>query len=320
MYEKTRTGWLEHWDFILVDSLSQQLAFLLSYALWTEGRLAYQDWEYTSLAIVFWLSGFCVAFIFETFQKVRIRGYYKEFAASLRHVLLVEGFVLVYLFAVEAGHRYPRSFIYTTIPLYIALTYSGRLLWKGWRRKHGSQGSGRSLIILSPLERFDECVRNLCETDYNNYSFLGAIITDVDCAGREIRGVPIVENYSGALEYIRQEWVDEVFLAVSLEEGCPTGLMSQLKQMGVVVHMPITRAGSIMENAQQIERMGNYTVLTTGINCATPMQLWLKRAMDVAAGLAGCLVTAVLFLIFSIPIYLASPGPILFSQDRKSVV
>lgn len=316
MYEKKRSGWLEHSDFILVDVLCQQMAFLLSYALCCQRRIAYRDGEYLSLAVMFVLVDFCVVFVFETFQKVRSRGYYKEFASAVKHVLLVEGVVLIYLFAVQSGHIYPRAFIYTMIPLYVLLTYSGRLLWKLWLRQRGPRSSGRSLIVISPQERFDECVKNICETNYDTYSFIGAIMTDADCAGEIIQDIPIVENFKNALEYIRREWVDEVFLAVSLEEGYPVEFTDQLKQMGVVVHIPLTKAGSIMENTQQIERMGNYTVLTTGINCATPMQLWVKRMMDVAAGLTGCLITAILFVMFAIPIYSASPGPIFFAQER----
>lgn len=316
MYEKKQDGWLEHMDFILVDILCQQLAFLLSYALCCRRQLAYRDGEYMSLAFVFTLIDFCVVFIFDTFHRARTRGYYKEFAAAVKHVLLSEGLALVYIFAIQAGHIFPRAFIYTMIPLYLLLTYAGRLLWKLRLRRRGGPGSDRSLIIISSRDRFEECVRNICETAYNTYSFLGGVIMDRDCAGTEIRGVPIVENYAGALEYIRKEWVDEVFLAVSLEEGYPAELTDQLKRMGVVVHMPITKAGSIMENAQQIERMGNYTVLTTGINCATSMELWLKRLMDVAAGAVGCLITAVLTPLIAIPLYAASPGPIFFAQER----
>ncbi len=306
---------MEHFDFILVDILCQQITFLLSYALCCGNGLAYRDREYLSLAVIFVLVDFSVVFIFETFQKVRTRGYYREFAAAFRHVLLVEGFVLVYLFAVQSGHVYPRAFIYTMIPLYLLCTYAGRLLWKLWLPRRG-RSSGRALIIISPLARMEECVKNICETGYDLYSFMGAVVTDADCAGMKVRGVPVVENYGKVLEYIRREWVDEVFLAGSLEEGYPVELTDQLKRMGIVVHIPLTKAGSIVENTQQIERMGNYMVLTTGINCATPVQLWLKRMMDIAAGLVGCLITAVLFAVFAIPIYTASPGPIFFSQER----
>ena len=146
---------MEHFDFILVDILCQQITFLLSYALCCGSGLAYRDREYLSLAVIFVLVDFSVVFIFETFQKVRTRGYYREFAAAFRHVLLVEGFVLVYLFAVQSGHVYPRAFIYTMIPLYLLCTYAGRLLWKLWLPRRG-RSSGRALIIISPLARMED--------------------------------------------------------------------------------------------------------------------------------------------------------------------
>ena len=68
---------MEHFDFILVDILCQQITFLLSYALCCGNGLAYRDREYLSLAVIFVLVDFSVVFIFETFQKVRTRGYYR---------------------------------------------------------------------------------------------------------------------------------------------------------------------------------------------------------------------------------------------------
>ena len=42
----------------------------------------------------------------------------------------------------------------------------------------------------------------------------------------------------------------------------------------------------------------------------------MKRLMDIAGGLVGCLVTAILFIFVAPAIYIASPGPIFFSQER----
>lgn len=316
MYEKNRPDWLKHFDFMAVDLLSQQLAFFLSYGIHFGLVFPYRDTEYLNLAVIFILTGVCVAYVAESFSRVLKRGYYKEFVAAVRHVLLVGGVVLVYLFAVQKGHVYSRSFVYVMIPLYILFTYTGRLVWKQRLRKRGVRGSGRSLILVAAEARMDECIRNVCRTGYNTYSFVGAVVTDRDCAGTVFDEVPVVANYSEALDYIRREWVDEVFIAACLGEGYPGDFIGQLERMGMVIHIAITKAGSIMENAQQIERMGNYTVLTTGINCATPLQLWLKRGMDIAGGLVGCLFTAVLFLLVAIPIYSSSPGPIFFRQER----
>ena len=64
------------------------------------------------------------------------------------------------------------------------------------------------------------------------------------------------------------------------------------------------------------KKIGNYTVLTTSINYASARQLCLKRLMDIAGGLVGCIFTAILFVFVAPAIYIASPGPIFFSQER----
>ena len=57
-------------------------------------------------------------------------------------------------------------------------------------------------------------------------------------------------------------------------------------------------------------------MLTTSINYATDRQLFLKRTVDILGGLAGCVITAILFVILAPMIYIQSPGPIFFSQTR----
>jgi lipopolysaccharide/colanic/teichoic acid biosynthesis glycosyltransferase len=45
-------------------------------------------------------------------------------------------------------------------------------------------------------------------------------------------------------------------------------------------------------------------------------QLFIKRAMDIAGGLVGCLLTGIVFIFVAPAIYISSPGPIFFSQER----
>lgn len=316
MYEKKRADWLKHLDFLLIDMICQQMAFVFSYGACCGAWNPYVDGRYRTLAVVYLLIDFFVAIVFDAFDKVLKRGFYKEFISALKHVLLVEGLIFVYLFTIQEGGDYSRNFVYWTIPLYLGLTYTGRSLWKIKLKKGKPRSMGRSLIIIAPKSRIRECIANICKTVYNTYAYVGAVITDGDCAGEVIDQVPVVANEETALDYIRKNWVDEVFIAVSIEEGYRADLVGQLKKMGIVVHITITEAGSIMENTQFIERLGNYAVLTLNANCATPMQLWLKRMMDLAGGLIGCIVTAVLFLFVAPAIYISSPGPVFFKQER----
>ena len=44
-------------------------------------------------------------------------------------------------------------------------------------------------------------------------------------------------------------------------------------------------------NFNQIEKIGDYTVITASMNYASTSQLVAKRAMDILGGLVGCLIT-----------------------------
>lgn len=65
-----------------------------------------------------------------------------------------------------------------------------------------------------------------------------------------------------------------------------------------------------------VEKVGSYTVLTTSLNYASAKQLLFKRVMDIAGGLVGCLLTCIIFIFIAPIIYISSPGPIFFSQER----
>ena len=57
-----------------------------------------------------------------------------------------------------------------------------------------------------------------------------------------------------------------------------------------------------------MEKVGNYTVLTTSLNYASFGQLFLKRLMDIFGGLVGCIFTGIITLFVGPAIYLASPA------------
>ena len=51
-------------------------------------------------------------------------------------------------------------------------------------------------------------------------------------------------------------------------------------------------------------------------NYASPLQLALKRVMDIVGGLVGSLITLVVIAVVGPQIKRESPGPILFKQER----
>jgi exopolysaccharide biosynthesis polyprenyl glycosylphosphotransferase len=316
MYKKKYKGWLKHFDFILMDIVSLQLAFILAYNIRFGFINPYQDEEYLNLAIVYVLIDFFVAILFDSFKNVLKRSGYRELVAVVKHVVLVEGLTLFYLFSTQRGDLYSRISFYVMIPLYAGITLLGRLLWKRGLKKGKFHGSDKSLIIIAPREKLQECIENVCDTNYNAYRSVGAVASDAACKGQYIGDIPIVADYDELIDYICREWVDEVFFSLEYPKEEETRVIETLTHMGVVVHMAIARADHLAANRQQVERLGNYTVVTTGLNYATPTQLFLKRTMDIAGGLIGCIITLLLTIIFGPLIYISSPGPIFFAQER----
>lgn len=87
-------------------------------------------------------------------------------------------------------------------------------------------------------------------------------------------------------------------------------------ETGVTVHLTLAKVDNVPGKKQLVERVGNYTVLTTSMNYASTRALLMKRLMDIAAGIVGCILTGIIFVFVAPAIYIASPGPIFFSQER----
>ena len=116
--------------------------------------------------------------------------------------------------------------------------------------------------------------------------------------------------------YVCQEWIDEVLIVVSEVLPYPSELIEQLSETGVTIHLNLAKITSVPGKKQFVEKVGNYTVLTTSINYASTRQLMLKRLMDIAGGLVGCIFTGIICIFVGPAIYIASPGPIFFAQER----
>ena len=130
MYRKRKRGWIKHIDFMLLDILCMQIAFVASYLIRFGGGSPYRDTDYLNLALVFILIDFFVEIVFDSFKNVLKRGYLDEFIATCKHVFLVELVAALYLFSAKIGDNYSRISYYVMIPFYIVISYIARNVWK----------------------------------------------------------------------------------------------------------------------------------------------------------------------------------------------
>ena len=316
MYRKDSEGWLKHADFIVLDMICLQLAYILAYAISGYGFNPYGIIIYRNMAVFLELADLIVIFAYGTMKSVLKRGYYRDFVVTVKHSIMIGALEILYLFLLQQGQAFSRLTLILTVVIYLVLTYVVRELWKKLLRKQMADGGERKLLIITSEDVAEQVVSNMQENNYARYSIAGVVVIDADWTGRTINGIPVVANEENAAMYVCQEWIDEVLIVISEVLPYPSELIEKLTETGVTVHLNLAKITNVTGKKQFVEKVGNYTVLTTSINYASTKQLMLKRLMDIAGGLVGCILTGIICIFVGPAIYIASPGPIFFAQER----
>ena len=314
MYKRSEQGWLKHLDFILLDVLCAQLAFVLGYG-WRFGfqRLVYDEAIYRSLAIWMAVFGLVIAVMFNTMHDVLKRRWTTELRQTLTQSLLVFGLVVVYLFSVKDSEKYSRLVLWITLAIYVVLSYLLRLAWKQLLKRQKRAEQKRAMLLIADEASVRETMRRFAEHPLENIGLCGLVLVDRDATGETLDGVPVVANLEGAARYICREWIDEVYIGVSEANETPYDLLEKCRQMGVTAHLQMVSLGS---GKQIVEKIAGMAVVTNSINVAKPSQLLAKRIIDVLGGLVLSLAALVAIAVIGPIIKRKSPGPILYKQER----
>jgi len=315
MYRRDSKGWLKHLDFMILDLLVLQVSFVLAYVLWHGWVNPYQYSLYVSMNAFLLMCDLVIIFFTEPFRNVLKRGYYREMEALAQQTLFVVLFAVLFLFAQKSGEDYSRGTMVLMGILYVAIGYPVRLLWKQVLKKTQRQGS-RSLLLVCIRENAEATIKSIYDNNYGAYRIAGLVLAENGFAGGEIGGVPVVTQLETASAYVQKNWVDEVFINLPETDALSQKLMDDFVEMGVTVHLNLDQITHVPGRVQIVEKVGNFTVLTSSMNYATTRQAFLKRAMDIAGGLVGCLICGLLILFVGPVIYFSSPGPIFFTQER----
>jgi len=315
MYRRDKQSWLKHLDFTVLDILCTQLAYIISYRVRFKAGFPYGDEWYERLGIVMILVQVCVIFFTEPYKDILRRDKLQELKKTIMNSSMTYFMVILYIYSAKLAEYYSRLVLYGFWLGSIPVCYIVRLLWKNFIRTRVVEDKNRSvMVMLTSNAGVEDCIREFEKNRYRNYVIKGIVIMDADREGDVIRDVPVVANADNFIDYIRTHVVDEVFIngndLVQSEK-----LSEELLEMGVTVHFKIMHESKLAPS-KVVEPMGNYLVLTSSMNIATPRQLFIKRLMDIVGGLVGLILMGIAFIIFAPIIKSQSPGPIFFKQVR----
>ena len=313
MYQKSGLPWTKYWDYILLDMVSMFLSLIAAYYVYipTDFSLTGSP-EYLLLLFGMPVLDFLVIVLGSTMNEVQKRGLFAEFCATVKNTAMVFAIEALIFFVVKMGGFYSRKNFLYSCSIYFVVSFATRCLYKWYYIKHVVPNSGSSLLIVAAKKDLPGLEKQIREGQYSTYRLAGVILADGDQGDTALK---VVSGFAQADSWIRKNWVDEVLFLLP-PEAETLELAQAVASMGITVHLNLGFLSSLLGGTKTVEVLGEYDVLTAFRNRIGFGAAALKRLTDIVGGLIGCLFTALLTLFIGPAIYIASPGPIFYTQER----
>lgn len=313
-----KNSWLKHWDFILVDMLCLNLTFLFAYWLRLGFGNMYAVQGYRMIIILAMILHFSIAFFTNCYSGILRRGYFEELKIVVIYNIELMGCLFAYLFIMQMGNAYARTiligfFFLNTVAMYLMHVITKKIHWI--REKENNHKT--KLLILSSEENVQKAIEKVKNGPDKSYSIVGIALKEEGSDTKQILGIPVVSRGREVYEYACRNVVDSVLVCLNITENkAIERITNKFLQMGITVHIEINIFRNGVPNAY-FGHINDVDVMTTSTKVITSYQLFLKRLLDICAGIAGCLITGFLFLFVAPAIKIADPkGPIFFGQER----
>lgn len=250
-------------------------------------------------------------------RNLFLRGPLHELFYTLRNNVIVFAGAAVILYFLNLLDAYSRLVFFYFIGIDAALMFLlHQILKKVLPAVYRYMSETRRLLLVADSEYAMPLVQDVKGMKDFSYEPVGIVLLDQEKAGK-IGGLEIVSDFAGLVEYCKNASLDEVLIAAdSRKRKEILAVMEILAQMGITIHYQIPVPELQGASQKALSQFGRFYTVTYANRFVPVGQVLLKRLMDIAGGLAGCVFLAVLTVICGPLIKLESPGPIFFAQKR----
>lgn len=314
MYLTAKGRFSKHIDFILLDILCMEVSFVIAYFVRHHNLALFDNKSYRAAMIILIVLNLATCYIFNSMQDVLKRGRQLEFYATIKQVIVTTLFLVLYLFITKTSEDVSRNSIIVFPIIYLVLSYILRLVYKVVLKKALKNKTNRQFVIITLKDRCETLIKRIQST-VNDITIKGLILLDSNEIS-EISGIKAVSDKENIFKYLQTEYVDEILISIGDYDA--KDLIKKLCLMGIVLHVEYNGIDDIVgsNNKLIVENIADTTVVTSTINTINPLQLIIKRLMDIVFGIIGSIITLILAIIIGPIIKSKSKGPIFFVQDR----
>ena len=320
MYESGGKAWFKHIDFMILDLLCLELSFVISFLIRFHGFRTYLlgkqiDFNnpYQRNMLFLLLIHLCIYIFSEPYSGILRRGFLSECKKVFIYNMTVLVSLVMMFFITHSSIMYSRIviFLIPSIDFVIMILY--RELYKRFLRARINNSSRQDCILLiTPRSHVQELIGAFNKGRINTIKPVGIVLLGESGKETSIKGIPVVGNEENIYEYARNHVVDEVLMFMESDKA--TEIARTFNSMGITVHICLDSLISM--DKVLLNNINGIDVVTTYRNTITPGQLFVKRMIDIIAGLVGSVLTILLTIIIAPMIWIADPGPIFFRQER----
>lgn len=289
--------------------------------------LPYTRQEWGQFILILALAFLVVFLAFNGAAGLTRRGWKSEVLLCVQNTALLAAALAVALLLTKATLLESRYLYVGILGCYAVLLYASHTALKTYLNKHFYKGSFATLVgIITTSDRAEALIHDL-KHDWAK-KLQGVVLLDAPEAAGQVHGVPVAAVYDGAMEWIRREPLDEVYVNVPYQTGESLHpLLAEMQSMGLCVHLNVTvlepytvaaREGeSWMPRLQtRVETAGGVPFVTLTASEHEFGAMLIKRLMDIVGGAVGLILSVPIIAVVAIPLKLESPGPLLFRQKR----
>ena len=315
MHSRDSDSALQHLDFAIFDAVVLQLSLMLMYWITGHGGFIYQHEKYRMMAITFLFAQLSISMFADIYVKVFTRDSFAEFKALLLDVALVwltsSVFLLLLHVAPSPKELIIASFIFFDINFFFRTWNKARHLRNGLPK--------RKVVIVASSDNVRTVIRRISENKTAiDHELCGVILLD-EAEPRRFRDleVPVEYVYSEHLQdKLARLWIDDAFVLVDECSAYPRELMESFLIMGITIHTSLSVLDNFAFSEVDVQELGSYKVITNSVHFVSDRAMFLKRVFDILGGLVGTFITGIIFIFVAPLIYIKSPGPIFFTQNR----
>ena len=199
------------------------------------------------------------------------------------------------------------------------LNLSHLIVREGLRYMRRKGKNLRYVVVVGTPVQAKRLVHKLQWYRHLGLSVVGVHLLEEDDFDSESLGVKLVRNRDDLVELIRSGEIDQVFVALPLQE---TARLSEIQSWLGDEPVTLLYVPDLGEFARLLGRVEEFDDLHIMTLQASPLDGWnvvFKRSVDLLIGGIALTVFSPLMILIALAIRLTSPGPILYRQERMGL-